>query len=230
MKVHIWSDFVCPFCYAGTENLYKAIKEFKEEHDVDFDIEYMSYVLNPDAKYVEGETYMENLAKSRGLDEATTKQMTQQTQAIARSAGLEYDMENMKTSNTMDAHRVYHYAKAEGKGIDFYTRLYKAIFEEGAVVEHHDVLVALAEDIGLDAEAVREVLDNDETNHNAVIQDVVLAQQVGVSGVPFFVFEGKYAISGAQPKEQFLGLITAVEDGSLAEQYAQEADQETAEE
>ena len=221
MQVTIWSDFVCPFCYAGTENLYAAIEEFNETKEVEVNIEYLSFLLDPEAEYIEGEKYLDSLRNSKGMSDEQLEGAKQSMLHVAHSAGLEYDVDNMKLANTMDAHRVFQFAKQNDKGKEFFSRLYKAVFEEGKVISDHETLIDLSVEVGLPRLTVKNILDDETMNQQEVIQDILIAQQVGVQGVPFFVFENKYAISGAQPKEQFLALMQAIEDGSIGDKVSQ---------
>lgn len=214
MKITIWSDFVCPFCYIGTTNLKNALEKF--EHSDEVDIEYKSYELDPNAAHVPGETYVETLAAKKGVSAAEMRTSFSQVEKMAKEAGLDFNFDIVKEANTMDAHRIFQYAAGEGKGIDFYNRLYKAVFEDGLVVSDHDTLIDLSTEVGLDEGAVRSILDNPAINRDQVRQDVAVANQIGVQGVPFFVFNDKYGVPGAQPVDVFEKALNQIYDETHA--------------
>lgn len=209
MKITIWSDFNCPFCYIGQAHLDKALKDTVGLTDVE--IEYNSYQLSPDAKYTEGESYIERLAKTKGSSTEEIRQMLAYTEDMANNAGLEIDHETMKHANTFDAHRVFQYAKNENLGEEYFTRFYKAHFAEGEILSDHDTIVRLASEVGLNKEKVEAILQDQMINQEAVTQEIAIAQTIGVQGVPFYVFNNKYGLSGAQPVETFKQVIETVQ-------------------
>src|SRR5699024_3045794 len=136
MKITIWSDFVCPFCFIGQANLDNALKTF--EHKDEVEIEYKSFQLMPDAEYTPGETYAETFAKMKGVTAAQTEGMFAQVTETAEKAGVEINYETAKLTNTLDAHRVFQYAKEQGKGTEFFKALYDAHFTNGEVLNDED--------------------------------------------------------------------------------------------
>lgn len=201
MKITIWSDFVCPFCYIGTTNLKDALDKF--EHRDEVEIEYKSYQLDPTAEHIPGKSYVETLAAKKGVSADEMCASFGQITKMAKDSGLDFNFDIIQESNTLDAHRVFQYATNEGKGIDFFNRLYKAVFEEGLVLSDHETLVELSKTVGLEEGAVRSILDNPAINLNQVQQDVMTANQIGIQGVPFFVFNNQYGVPGAQPVTVF---------------------------
>lgn len=200
MKIEIWSDFVCPFCYIGNKHLENALEKFEYADEVE--IEFKSYELDPTAKHVPGKTMAEILAESKGLPMAQVEQMNQQITQMAESTGLTFNNATAQYANTFDAHRLFQYAKSIGKGYDYDERLKKAYFTDSLLISDFDTLVELAGEIGIDKEEARAILESDRYAEE-VRADVQEARQIGVQGVPFFVFDRKYAVSGAQPEEVF---------------------------
>lgn len=201
MQITIWSDFVCPFCYIGATNLKKALENF--EHKDEVTIEYKSYQLEPGAKYQPDKTYVEAMVDRKQSTEAEMTQMLNQVTQMAANAGLSYNFEEAKLTDTFPAHRVSQYAKENDKDVAFYDKLYAAFFTNGELISDPDVLARIAGEIGLSQERVREILKDEKLYDKEVVTDILEAQQVGLQGVPFFVLNNKYAVSGAQPVEAF---------------------------
>lgn len=210
MQITIWSDFVCPFCFIGATHLDKALENF--EHADEVTIEYKSYQLEPGATYVPGRTYKEAMVERKGAAPEQIDQMFSQVTEMAANAGLDYDFDIMKLTDTFPAHRVFQYANEEGKGIEYFNKLYEAFFLNGELISDATVLTRIASEIGINPDRVQEILENDKEYDKEVVMDIYEAQQVGVQGVPFFVFNNKYAVSGAQPVESFEQVLTQVYD------------------
>ncbi len=208
MKITIWSDFVCPFCYIGATHLEKALATF--EHADEVEIEYKSYQLEPGAQYEPGKTYVQAMMDRKNASEEQIVQMTEQVTEMAANAGLDYNFDEMKLTDTFPAHRVFQYAKEEGKGYDFFEKLYEAFFLKGELIDDKEFLVETGTALGLDKTRVEEILVDDKAYDSEVVSDIFEASQVGVQGVPFFVFNNKYAVSGAQPVEVFEQVLTQV--------------------
>lgn len=200
MKITIWSDFVCPFCFIGQANLEKALKTF--EHKDDVEIEYKSFQLMPDADYTPGETYAETFSKMKGIPVERAKGMFEQVTETAEKAGVEINYDIAKLTNTFDAHRVFQHARAEGKGTPFFKALYAAHFTNGEVLNDEETLVRLSESVELDGQTVRDIIHSDQYAQDVNV-DISQASSLGVQGVPFFLVNDKYSISGAQPVELF---------------------------
>lgn len=210
MKITIWSDFVCPFCYIGATHLEKALENF--DHADDVEIEYKSYQLEPGAQYEPEKTYMQAMIDRKGASEEQMQQMVDQIDEMATNAGLNYNFEDMKLTDTFPAHRVFQYAKEEGKGIEYYNKLYEAFFLNGELISDATVLKRIGTEIGLDETRIEEILENEKEYDKEVVSDIYEASQVGVQGVPFFVFNNKYGVSGAQPVEVFEQVLTQVHE------------------
>ena len=200
MKIEVWSDYVCPFCYIGKKQLEKAIKNSGYEGQID--VEFKSFLLDPTTPIDTEESIYTSLARKYNMSEQEAKNMTSNVASRAKEVGLDYNFDDMKTANTTAAHRLAKLAVEQGKAEIYNERLMKAYFLEGEAIGRHDVLKRLAKEAELDMEAVERVLASNEYEE-AVEQDIYEAQQIGVRGVPFFVFNNKYGLSGAQPQSLF---------------------------
>lgn len=200
MKITIWSDFVCPFCFIGQAHLDTALEGF--EHRDDVEIEYKSYLLMPDMEYQPGVSYYEFFANKFGTPVEKAKEQLKQQAETAKESGVVMNHDIAKPANTFDGHRAFQYAKENAKGTEFFKRFYAAHFTDGEVLSDTDTIVRISEEIGLNGEEVRGVVENG-LNTDKVQQDISQARQLGVQGVPFFMVNDKYSISGAQPVELF---------------------------
>lgn len=207
MKVEIWSDVVCPFCYIGKRKFEKALEGFEAKEKVE--IVWRSFQLDPEMEYVPGQSVHEYLGKRKGGSAAEGKRMNDAMTAMAKEVGLEYDFDKAIITNTLDAHRLIHLAKEYGLQGQMKERLFKAYYTEGKNVGDIDTLVQLGEEVGLPSDTVRSMLQSD-TYRQEVKGDQYMAAQVGARGVPFFVFNDKYAVSGAQPPEVFAQVLDKV--------------------
>lgn len=212
MKITIWSDFVCPFCYIGESHLREAIAQVDKSEA--FDIEYRSFQLDPTGHYIPNSNYVETLAQLKGMPLAQAEQMTTHVKEMAKATGLELNYDKAVYANTMDAHRVFQLAKEKGLGNDFFNRFYRGHFVEGANLEEHETILQLAQEVGLAKEVVEFVLNDAKQYANAVQDNISFAGSIGVQGVPFFIFDEKYAVSGAQPVELFKNVIEKVQSES----------------
>lgn len=215
MKILIWADFVCPFCYIGAANLDKAIADFEKDSEVNIEIEYKSYQLDPDGQYNPAKNYREDLADRKGVSIAQITQSIAEIELMAKEAGLNYNYNVMKNGNTLSAHRVFQYAKSQGQGSEYFKRWYAAIFSEGALVSDYETIVRLSEEIGLDQSAVKNILANPADYKTEVMTDIAQARQIGVQAVPFFVFANKYTVPGAQSVEIFSQVLKRVYQDSV---------------
>lgn len=207
MKVEIWSDVVCPFCYIGKRKFEMALDGFGAKDKVE--IEWKSFQLDPEMDNSEGLNVHEYLGKRKGGTTADGKRMNDGMAAIAAEVGLQYNFDIAIINNTLAAHRLLHWAKEGGKQNELKERIFKAYYTEGKDTADYDTLVALATEIGLDGEEARTVLEENKYE-TEVLQDQQQAYQVGVQGVPFYVFNNKYAVSGAQSPEVFKQVLQKV--------------------
>ncbi|RYG01889.1 MAG: DsbA family oxidoreductase [Chitinophagaceae bacterium] len=207
MQVEVWSDIMCPFCYIGKRNYEAALAQFGDKDNVE--ITWKSFQLNPDIPK-EGEpgagehgNVYQYVADMKGMSYEQSVKMHETVVQTAQRAGLEYNFDKAKITNSFKAHRLIQKAKSLGLGDAAEERLFYANFTEGLDYGTDAVLYQLGKEIGLTTEQVAEALTDDEYAL-AVSDDIREARQIGVNGVPFFVFDRKYAISGAQPPELFL--------------------------
>jgi predicted DsbA family dithiol-disulfide isomerase len=203
IKIDVWSDIACPWCYIGKRNLEKGLAEASEDADAPaVEVTYRSFELSPDTPvdFEGGEA--DYLAQHKGISSAQAQQMLERVTGVAASAGLEYRFDLLHHTNTVKAHELLHFAKEQGRQLQLAERLMAAYFTEGRHLGSEDELVLLAVDAGLDADAAREALRS-ERFLPAVRADQAQAQAYGINGVPFFVIDGKYGVSGAQPAETF---------------------------
>ncbi|MCS5489497.1 DsbA family oxidoreductase [Algoriphagus limi] len=204
MKIEIWSDVVCPFCFIGKRKLERALEKFPNKNEVE--IEWKSFQLNPDEKSNPRISSLEHLANSKGWTMEQVRQITSQVVEMGLEQGIKFDFENTVVANTHRAHRLLHFAKENGKGGEMKERLLKAYFVDGLNVDDPDILEKLVLEIGLKKEGINDLFKS-ERYSEAVEQDIYESRLIGVRGVPFFVFDRKYAISGAQPDEVFEGTL-----------------------
>ncbi len=200
MKIEIWSDVACPFCYIGKRKLEKALDKFPNKDQVE--IEWKSFQLNPDQKTDPSINSLEYLSKAKGWSMPQTIQISKQVEEMAESEGLQYQLDKTVVANTKNAHRLIHLAKESGKGGEMKERLLKAYFTEGLNVDDQETLVKLGSDVGLDPNKVQNLFNSDQFDE-AVAYDIYESRQIGVQGVPFFVLDRKFGISGAQADEVF---------------------------
>jgi predicted DsbA family dithiol-disulfide isomerase len=204
MKVEIWSDVMCPFCYIGKRKFEAALAQF--EHKDHVEVVWKSFQLNPDLKTDPSRNTVAHLAESKGWTLAYAKEMTSHVTAMAKEVGLHYDFDKAVVANSFDAHRVVQYAKTKGKGDAMEEQLFKAYFIDGKNTADHATLAQLAAACGLDENEVSKVLASGAFA-DEVKADIHESRQIGVTGVPFFVLNNKYAVSGAQQPETFLGAL-----------------------
>jgi len=201
MKIEVWSDFVCPFCYIGKRRLEEAIAQFPGKDQVE--VEFKSFELDPNAQTYSGTGINEALAKKYGMSIEEAKRANEGIGSQAAEVGLTFNFDEMKPTNTFDAHRLAKFAATVGKEKEMTEKLLASYFTESKLISDHDVLVEIAQTTGIEKEETLAVLNDSTKYANDVRIDEALAQQMGVTGVPFFVINQKYSISGAQPTETF---------------------------
>ncbi|MED4531728.1 DsbA family oxidoreductase [Metabacillus fastidiosus] len=200
MKIEVWSDFACPFCYIGKRRLEEALMNFPHKNEVD--ILFRSFELDPNASLDTELSINEILAKKYGMSIEKAKAMNASVGQQAAAVGLTFEFDNMKPTNTFDAHRLAKLAESKGKDKEMTEQLLKAYFTDSEHIGNHDTLLKIAEEAGLNREEAKSVLESEDFAEH-VRADEVEAREIGVQGVPFFVINRKYAISGAQPVEVF---------------------------
>jgi predicted DsbA family dithiol-disulfide isomerase len=209
IKIDVWSDIACPWCYIGKRKLEGGIAAFAANGTgPEVEIEYHSYELSPDTP-VDFDGDEESFLRSKGFDPEAVKPMLERVTGIAESVGLHYDYDSLKHTNTVKAHQLIHYAKAHGIQLEAKERLLKAYFVDGRHVGRVEDLGDLAAEIGLDRADVIRSLTEDEYLAD-VRADQRQAQEYGIQGVPFFVIDGKYGVSGAQDSAVFAQVLEQI--------------------
>jgi predicted DsbA family dithiol-disulfide isomerase len=240
MKIEIWSDVACPWCYIGKRRLERALaaraagseggggmhggeEQGGREGEAgapgaqEVEITWRSFQLDPTAPASREESLLEILSDRYGMSPAQARQMQEQVAAVAAEEGLELRFDAVKPGNTFDAHRLVHLARAAGLQDAMKERLLRAYFTDGISVGNHDALVQAAVEVGLDAHEARATLASDR-HADDVRRDQARARELGIRGVPFFLFNGELGASGAQPPEVFAQVfeqLRAAPDGAL---------------
>ena len=204
MNVEIWSDVVCPWCYIGKRRFETALARFPHADDVEVD--WRSFELDPHAPRRRDGELVEHLARKYGMTPEQARAKQAQLTDLAAHEGLDFRFDVAQPGNTLDAHRLLHLAAEHGVQGALKERLLAAYLTEGAPIGDPDTLARLGPEAGLDPAAVREVLAGDAYLAE-VRADERDAAELGITGVPFFVMGGKYAVSGAQPPEVLLGAL-----------------------
>ncbi|MCE5179274.1 MAG: DsbA family oxidoreductase [Porphyromonadaceae bacterium] len=200
MKIEIWSDVMCPFCYIGKRNFETALEQFDNKDKID--VEWKSFQLDPSIPEVANESQHDYLVKHKGMSSQQVSSMLQNITQSAQGAGLEYNMDKAVMVNSFKAHRLIQLAKTRGLGNGVEELLFKAFFTDGKNIADDDTLVELGKEAGLNETEIRNALTDDKYADLAR-KDIDEARAIGVNGVPFFVFDRKYAVSGAQPPQAF---------------------------
>ena len=210
IKIDIWSDIACPWCYIGKRKFEAGSGLFSEAgEDRAVEVEYHSFELSPDTPVDFDGSEVDFLAGHKGISSDQVGQMLERVTGIASSVGLDYDYDILKHTNTIKAHELLHFAKAQGKQLEMAERLFKAYFTEGRHIGRVEDLADLAADIGLDRAAAVASLESEEFLSD-VRADQGLAQEYGIQGVPFFVVDGRYGVSGAQDPTTFAQVLEQV--------------------
>ncbi|HNP15199.1 MAG: DsbA family oxidoreductase [Micrococcales bacterium] len=212
IKVDIWSDVQCPWCYIGKRKFEAGVAEFGGEVEV----EYHSFELAPDTPVDFDGTPADYLAQRKGLSLDQVGEMLERVTGIAAQVGLDYDYDSVHQTNTVKAHELLHYAKSKGRQVEMKERLLKAYFVNGEHVGRIEDLADIAAELGFDRAEVVRTLESNEFLP-AVKADVALAQEYGIQGVPFFVIDGKYGVSGAQDASTFTAALQQVRDEKVAQ-------------
>ncbi|TDC44529.1 DsbA family oxidoreductase [Actinomadura sp. KC345] len=224
MRVEIWSDVICPWCYIGKRQFERALEGF--EHRDQVEVVYRAFQLDP--SFPQGETMdvADVLASKMGMQRERAIEMNRQMEERAAGVGLEYNLEGGRVGNTADVHRLVHLAAEHGVQAEAVEALYRAHFTDRRSVFDHDSLVKIAEEAGLDAATARETLTSG-TFTAEVDADQREARELGATGVPFFVIDRRYGISGAQPAETFTQALDRAWADTRSERTTVGADGET---
>lgn len=204
MKIEIWSDIACPFCYIGKAHLEKALEKF--QHKSQIEVIYRSYQLDPDYYHSENDTAFSILVNKKHMPIEQVKGMAKHIENMASKVGITMDIEKSVPANTHDAHRLIHLAEQYGKEKELMTGLFKSHFTLGENIEKREVLEAIALEHGIEQSELNKFFESD-IFADKVANDILASRSVGVRGVPFFVIDRKYSISGAQPIDNFVSAL-----------------------
>ncbi|PPH54268.1 DsbA family protein [Rathayibacter sp. AY1E1] len=211
LSVDVWSDIACPWCYIGKRRFERGLEAFRAAHPEapEVVVEYRSFELSPDTPedYRGGEAAF--LAEHKGIPEVQAQQMLDSVTAIAASVGLDYHFESVRHVKTVTAHQALHHAKENGLQLELVERLLSAYFVEGRDLADPEVLASLAGEVGLDPAETRRALE-DRRYLGRVQSDIAQAREHGISGVPFFVLDGRFGVSGAQEPAAFTEVLEHV--------------------
>ncbi|MFI8032726.1 DsbA family oxidoreductase [Acinetobacter sp. ABJ_C3_5] len=217
MRVDIWSDVVCPFCYIGK----KRLEHVAEQAGIELEIHWHSFELDPDAPAKHDTSNTERLAKKYGRSYTEMEEMERNVAAMAAAEGIDFQWQKANSGNSFNAHRIIHLAQSKGLGNEAEEAFFHAYMTEGLAIGEREVVEEIASRIGLDNAEVEYVLDSDELADFVRHDEKIAREQLNVTGVPFFVFDQKLALSGAQPREIFLQALQQAQSTS-SEQIEQD--------
>ena len=204
MRIEIWSDVVCPWCYVGKRHLEQALDRFAHRDAVE--IVWRAYELDPHAPPERSGSYPERIARKYGISEVQARASMARIVNAGADAGIDFRFDDLRAGNTFDAHRLLHLAASRGVRNELKERLLFATFTEGHPIGDRDTLVKLAGDVGVGEADARRVLDSDEFGRE-VREEEAEAMEMGATGVPFFLFDRRFGVSGAQPPETLLHVL-----------------------
>ncbi len=219
MRIDVWSDILCPFCHVGRRHLELALKQF--EHADEIGVVWHSFMLDANAPTEDPRPMPQLISEKYGTSVQDAAAQHERMATDAAAVGLDFQWEKVVAGNSFDAHRLIHFARAQGREAEVTERVMRAWYTEGASIGDHETLVALAVEAGLAEAAVRSLLSGDDHGID-VRTDVALATQIGITAVPTFVLDQKYSVSGAQPVEVMLDALRQVWDLQGTEPEAQQ--------
>lgn len=200
MRVDIWSDVVCPFCYIGKKRLEAAA----QEAGIELEVHWHSYQLDPEAPVRQEVSNSERLAQKYGRSVAEVEEMQRNIAEMAKAEGIEFNWEGANSGNTFNAHRIIHLAQSKGLGTNAQEAFFYSYMTQGLAIGERETLEDVAARIGLNPVEVDDLLDSNEFSDFVKFDQEVAQDQLKVTGVPFFVFDQRVALAGAQPKDVFL--------------------------
>ncbi|MCH7311335.1 DsbA family oxidoreductase [Acinetobacter sp. ANC 4805] len=213
MRVDIWSDVVCPFCYIGK----KRLEHVAEQAGIELDIHWHSFELDPNAPVKHDTSNTERLAQKYGRSYAEMEEMERNVAAMAAAEGIDFQWQKANSGNSFNAHRIIHLAQSKGLGNEAEEAFFHAYMTEGLAIGEREIVEEIASRIGLDHAEVEYVLDSDELADFVRHDEKIAREQLNVTGVPFFIFDQKLALSGAQPREIFLQALQQAQSVSTQE-------------
>lgn len=215
IKIEAWSDINCPFCYLGKRNLEEALRKFG---DKDLSVEWKSFELDPAGKPAAGADNTDLLARKYGRNREWAQGMNERITSMARTMGLDFHMERVVPANSFNAHRLLHLAKSRGLQSEMKDKLLSAKFIDGKDINDPDELARLAQDVGLEQDEALDIISGDKYSQE-VREDERMADSLGIHAVPFFVMNGEYALSGAQPVDTFLEVLNQVKNETRSSRF-----------
>ena len=213
MKIEVWYDFVCTRCYIGKRILEIALDKFKYEDEVE--LVFKSYELIAFSEERNNETMNEITARKYHMTLDEAKASNHYIVEKAKEVDLDFNLDKVIPKNTLDAHRVVHYAKTENKSGEMIERIFKAHFVDALDISDHSVLASLAGEVGLNSEKVISILESDQYREE-VTNDEDTASRLGIGGVPYYIINRKYAVPGAQPPEFFLEILEKAREDEIS--------------
>jgi predicted DsbA family dithiol-disulfide isomerase len=207
VKIEIWSDVICPWCYVGKRNLETALAQFPHADEVT--VEWKAYELDPNAPAERPGTYVERIASKYGLPVGEARARMARIISVGAEAGIDFRFDSARPGNTFEAHRLLHHAGALGKQNELKERFFYATFTEGRPIGNRETLLELVGEVGLDVDDAQVMLESRD-HAREVKEDEAEAMELGVQGVPFFVFDRRLAVGGAQPPEVMLQVLERV--------------------
>jgi predicted DsbA family dithiol-disulfide isomerase len=206
LRVDVWSDVACPWCYVGKRRLESALREFPHADQVE--VVWHAFELDPAAppERDPSVSHSQRLAKKYGMSVEQAQKNSERLRDVARGEGLRFDFDHIRSGNMLDAHRLIHLGRKRGRQDAVKERFLKAYLEEGTLMSDHGALLRLAVEAGLDEREVADVLASDQFT-DEVRADEEQARELGISGVPCFVLDERYAVSGAQPAQVLLSAL-----------------------
>ncbi len=206
ITIEVWSDINCPFCYIGKRHLELALKSFPGQ----FKVEWKSFELDPSSQPEKGVSQVDLIAQKYGKDRSWVIQMNKNITEMAKQTGLDFKMDQLVPANSFNAHRLIHFAKSSGKQDEMKEALLKARFVDGLDIADFVVLAKVGTDLGLIKADVDGLLGSDNYSED-VRSDEQLASKLGIRGVPFFIINKKYTLSGAQPVDTFREVLSSIQ-------------------
>lgn len=213
MKIEIWSDVMCPFCYIGKNNFEQALQKMSFKDEVE--VEWKSFQLDPSLDPKETKTTFEYFKEKKGFPETQAQQMIGQVSQMGKGAGIDFNFDKALITNTFSAHKLLHLAKKYKKTNEMEEALFIAHFIDGKNVGDLETLISIADSLGIDKDEAQNILTSEEFD-DAINKDILEAKNNGVTGVPFFILNGKYAVSGAQPVELFENALQQTYDETVS--------------
>ncbi|WP_296284831.1 DsbA family oxidoreductase [uncultured Acinetobacter sp.] len=208
MRVDIWSDVVCPFCYIGKKRLEAAAKQT----GIELEVHWHSFELDPEAPIRQEVSNTERLAQKYGRTFAEVEEMQRNIAAMAKEEGIEFNWENANSGNTFNAHRIIHLAQSKGLGSEAEEAFFYSYMTQGLPIGERETIEDVAARIGLNPGEVEDVLDSDEYADFVRFDEEVARDQLKVTGVPFFVFDQRVALAGAQPRDVFVQVLEKAQE------------------